>query len=198
LESFFRGLHPKALDQGRKLAERFDFKSLRHLLDIAGGSGGFSIGACEICPELHATVAELPTVCPITNRFVKAAGFSDRVTALPHDIVREPLATPHDAAVLRAFVQVLSREDAARALSHVGQSLRAGAFLLIIGRILDDDRLRPETTVGFNLVFLNVYDEGQAYTESEYRRWLADAGFVDVQRETQQDGTSFITALNRT
>jgi len=31
-----------------------------------------------------------------------------------------------------------------------------------------------------NLVFVNLYDEGQAYTKREYEDWLLDAGFEDV------------------
>ena len=30
-----------------------------------------------------------------------------------------------------------------------------------------------------DIVFLNVYDDGAAYTVSEHRSWLSDAGFID-------------------
>jgi hypothetical protein len=28
----------------------------------------------------------------------------------------------------------------------------------------------------------NIYDNGRAYTEEQYRNWLAEAGFIDVER----------------
>jgi len=31
--------------------------------------------------------------------------------------------------------------------------------------------------VGFNLVYINVYDEGQAYTEQEHKDWLEESWF---------------------
>ena len=34
----------------------------------------------------------------------------------------------------------------------------------------------------FNLAFLNMFDAGESYTEGEYREWLTDAGFVDIER----------------
>ena len=46
----------------------------------------------------------------------------------------------------------------------------------------------------FNLVFLNVYDGGQAYTESQHRDWLTDAGFGDIKHEVQPNGTSIVSA----
>ena len=45
-----------------------------------------------------------------------------------------------------------------------------------------------------NLSFLNMFDDGQAYTESEYRNWLTQAGFVDVVREPSSMGNSLISA----
>ncbi len=44
------------------------------------------------------------------------------------------------------------------------------------------NRRTRSAAVSFNLVFLNIYDHGQAYTEQEYRNWLAEAGFVDFER----------------
>ena len=32
-----------------------------------------------------------------------------------------------------------------------------------------------------NLIFLSIYDAGQAYTEREHRSWLDDAGFADIE-----------------
>ena len=52
--------------------------------------------------------------------------------------------------------------------------------LFIVGHLLEDSRLSPAAAVGINLVFLCIYDEGQAYTETEYRNWLAEAGFSDI------------------
>ena len=42
------------------------------------------------------------------------------------------------------------------------------------------------------LAFLNVYDEGRAYTEGGYRAWLVEAGFVVLERLVLADGTSII------
>jgi hypothetical protein len=48
--------------------------------------------------------------------------------------------------------------------------------------------------VGFNLVYINVYDEGQAYTEQEQKDWLEEAGFDSFKRTILEDGSSIITA----
>ena len=60
--------------------------------------------------------------------------------------------------------------------------MNPGGTIYIIGQILDDSRLSPLEAVGFNLAFINVFDAGESYTEKEYRDWLSEAGFVDVER----------------
>ena len=58
-------------------------------------------------------------------------------------------------------------------LRYVGQIVEPGGVLYIVGQMLDNSRLSPPETVAGNLFFLNVFDEGQAYTEQEHRDWLA-------------------------
>ena len=66
--------------------------------------------------------------------------------------------------------------------------------MFILGTILDDSRLAPSFAVKSNLNFLNVYDEGRAYTEGEYLHWLEATGFIFSERIVVKDGTSIIKA----
>ena len=70
--------------------------------------------------------------------------------------------------------------------------------MCILSRVLRDSRLEPAQTVAQNLVFLNIYDGGQAYTVGEHRAWLRDAGFPDFEMFTRADGRSVITATRPT
>jgi hypothetical protein len=49
-------------------------------------------------------------------------------------------------------------------------------------------------TVGFNVVFLNIFDDGRAYTEGEHRTWLTTAGFAEIERVSLPEGVSIMTA----
>ena len=194
LRSFFRGLDAAARASARKLRRDFDFSVHRHLLDAGGGSGGIAVGMCEAFPDLRATVADLPSVTPITAEFIEEAGLSDRVGTVSCNVVEESPAGPYDVAVLRAFVQVLSMEDAGRALANVARALAPGGRIHIMGRMLDDSRLGPPESVAFNFVFINIYDDGRAYTEAEHREWLTAAGFRDIERFRIGEGNSIMTA----
>ena len=55
-------------------------------------------------------------------------------------------------------------------------------------------RLSPVPSVLSNLVFLNVFPEGQAYTEAQHRAWLEAAGFRDIVFDVLPDGRGSVRA----
>ena len=194
LESILRSLHAGAMLDGRELVARFDFSGAHAAADIGGGSGGLALGLIEARPQMHATVIDLPRITPITQRIIAEAGAAERVDVLTADVVREPLPGLYDAVILRNVLQVLSPDDARHAVLSAGKATRPGGAMYVIGSILDNSRLAPIGEVAINLFFLNVYDHGQAYTEQEYRDWLAEAGFSAIQRAPWPRGASIISA----
>ena len=113
------------------------------------------------------------------------AGHGDILAGAPHG--------QHDAAVLKAFVQVLSAENAQRAIANVARALRAGGKLYIIGSgILDNGRLTPVRAVFFNVTFMNLYADGASYTEAQHAQWLSAAGCKMLGRSTLSTGSGLI------
>lgn len=196
LLKFFSGQYPGSLSAGRQLAKRIDFKGFKRLLDAGGGTGGLSIGICEKFPDLRATVADLPEVVSIAGDFIEKAGMTERIGRQAVDLTAGPPKGIYDVAVLRAFVQIMSPENAGRVLKNISGVMEPGGSLFIVGSILDNSRLFPPASVAFNIVFLNVYDEGRSYTEEEHRSWLLEAGFCDicVELDALGDGLGIVSA----
>jgi O-methyltransferase/methyltransferase family protein len=196
LGAFFRGQHAGALATGRQLAKAYGFDRFRSLLDVGGGSGGLAIAACQCCPDLSATIIELPRVAPIAQSFVHEAKLARRVQVVAGDILERAPDGRFDAAVLRSLIQVLGPNEARRAIYNVGQAINAGGAIFIVGHVLEDNRLSPAPAVGMNLVFLSIYDGGQAHTEGDHRTWLAEARFskIDVQYGAARAGASIVVA----
>lgn len=194
LTAHYRGIHAEAVAAARTLMARHDCSSVRHLVDVGGGSGGLALTVADACPQLQATVVELATVTPITQRYIAEAGLAERVHVMPADAVQGPLSGAFDVAVLFRLIQVLSPDQARRVLQNVSQVTEPGGVIYIVGQVLDDSRLSPPETVAGNLFFLNVFDEGQAYTEHEHRDWLAAAGFAQCERLILPNNMSIVSA----
>jgi len=194
LERSFRGTLPVAVRAGCELVARYDFSSCHTLLDVGGGSGGLVVAITEACSHVRATVVELPRVAPITRRLVREAGAVDKVQVIDADVVRAPLTGAYDVAILRAFIQVLSPDEARHALKNVSAVINPGGVIYVLGHILDNSRISPLEEVGYRLLSLNFYDTPVPYTEQEYRDWLTDAGFDQIDRDTLPNGDGVISA----
>ncbi len=193
LRAFLRGMHGGALVKGNELAGLLNMSRSKHLADVGGGTGGLAIGACQACAQLQATVLDLPGTAAITREYIAEAGMTERVGVSHADVTRS-VPGRFDIAVLRNVIQVLSAEQARRVIRNVGEALESGGTIAILGIMVDDSRLTPPRAAAFNLVFLNVYDDGCCYTESEHREWLDQAGFTDFVKQTLPDGAQIITA----
>lgn len=194
-----RGLAPQAAASAQELLALCDLSDCRQLLDVAGGSGALAACLCRALPQLQAQIVELPQIAPAARRLLDeqrqtGAGEIDRVSVIAADAVAGPLPGDQDVVVMRFFLQVLSPTAIAGALRQAWQALRSGGRLAILGYVLDDDGKGPSMALGADLLFLNYYQEGAAYTETEYRGWLADAGFIAIERRPMRGGLSAVIA----
>ena len=196
LTKYFRGQHPACIRSGKYLAEKVDLGKTKRLIDVGGGSGGLAVGICNTYPKLEAIVADLPQVVPFANQFISEAGLSNRITTLGVDLINSQLEGSYDVAVLRALIQVIKPVHAIEILKNVFQALESGGHIYILGIILNNTRLSPTVPMAFSLVFLNMYEEGGAYTEKQYRDWLKEAGFTDISIEigVTPEGGGFVSA----
>lgn len=189
LTAFLRGTYPGSLRAGAALAKSLEFHDHQHLLDVGGGSGGLAIGACSVAPQLRATVIDLPNVTPITSAFVAEAGMAERIAVQPVDITRESPTGTFDVAVMRDLIQTMGPGQATRAFRRIGAVVPSDGRVHVIGYVLDDSHLAPSPALDLDIVFLNIYQDGAAFTESEYRSWLEAAGFEDIRRSPAPAGS---------
>jgi hypothetical protein len=183
MATMLRGMHPIAIAAGRDLLRHFDFSECLSIVDIGGGSGGLVATLCAAHSQLHGTLFELPRTAALAAPILAETPGGDRVSIETGDILVAPPREPHNAAVLKALVQVLAPSDAVRAIANAAKAVRSGGTIYIMGGgILDNDRMGPSTAVFLNVTFLNLYPTGASYTEGDYEAWLLAAGCGKLQR----------------
>ncbi len=125
-ESFYRGTFTECLAAGRVLARSRDFSDFRSLVDVGGGSGGLAIAMAEAWPNLTITIADLPTITPVAQRYVDEAGFATRIKVYPTNVVNDTL-DGYDIAVTRGLFPVLTDDQIRSALANVYSALKPGS-----------------------------------------------------------------------
>lgn len=143
VEEVRRFQHAGTIASGHDLVARYDFSAYHSLVDVGGGSGGLAIAVTEACPHIRGTVVDLPSVTPITQRFIEEAGATDRVQVVSAKVVSDSITGSYDVAVLRRHIIVLSADQARRVLNNVSQAIEPCGAIYIIGHVTDDSRISP-------------------------------------------------------
>ena len=77
-EIFSVAQHAASLGPAIRLATTIDLHGRTTLLDVAGGSGAFSITLCSHHPELAATIIDFPNVIEVARRSVRCVRLGRR------------------------------------------------------------------------------------------------------------------------
>jgi precorrin-6B methylase 2 len=123
-----------------------DMKRWRRLLDLGGGHGLYSVAFTALNPELEAFVFDLPSVIPLTRRYIEQFE-AERVRTMPGDFYKDDIGEGYDV-IFSSFNQ--SANDPAL-LPKIHNALRPGGDL-IIRRFEDDGQNDAMNTLDWNLI----------------------------------------------
>lgn len=182
LDNYVHGL----FDMGKGLAQRIvgliDLSSCNSLLDVAGGSGVYSILFCRQFPQLKATIFELPPILQRTRQIIVREGMTDRVSTREGNYFTDDFGSGFDALLLSNMLQTEGRQTCRMVLKKAFAALNPGGRILVHGIMPNPDRVGPLQPVIFSMFMMLVFPEGEAYPGEEIIGWLHETGFVDGQK----------------
>ncbi len=181
-EGFTKAMHNNAQAPARAISELLDFSDKRHLLDIGGGSGAFSIILTNKYENLKATVIEQPAVCKTIKEYIEKEGNIDKVSILEGDYFQVEFPI-HDIALFGQIFHSNSKDQNAFLLKKVFDKLEENGIVIITEFLLDEDKTSPLFPALFSLNMLKQTKEGRAYTFSEIESWLKDVGFKNIEKQ---------------
>jgi len=182
LESFLLGMNTLAGALAPRIVKEIDLSNRRHLLDLGGGSGTYSIQFCKTHVELEATVFDLPTSRPYAERAIQRAGLEDRIKFEDGNFLEDPIPGKYDAAWLSHILHGEGPEECEGIVGKAVHALEPGGAIFVHEFILNDDMAGPVSPALFSLNMLLGTSKGQAYSESRLRDMLAGHGVKDIRR----------------
>lgn len=159
----------------RLIADRIDFSSYSHLVDLGGGYGKFAITIAKKYHNVKVTVVDLPSVCSETNRIIAEEGLEYRVTAVGADFFKDPL--PKGADVV-SFVRTLhdwNDEEVKRLLETACSVLNRDGTILI-SEPMNEDSQEIDKSSALSSLMLSLMG-GKRRKVSEYTHLLKSLGF---------------------
>ncbi len=165
----------------RRFVKTVDLGGRRHLLDLGGGSGAYSITAVERYEGLRATVLDLPPVVVATKQYIDDAGVSDRVDTIGADFTVGEFPGPVDVVVMASNLPIYDGEVIAGVVARAFRALEAGGEMHLIGEMLTDDRTGPIDAAMWGMNELVCGSLGRSHTEGECADYFEAAGFTNVE-----------------
>ncbi len=182
MEAYILGMLASASRTAPVAAEKVDLSGKRHLLDLGGGAGAYSIHFCLRNEDLRATVFDLPSTRKYTEMTVGRHGMSERISFEGGDFLRDPLGEGYDAAWLSHILHGVGPDQCRKVIGKAVDALGEEGVIFIHEFLLDDDAAGPLFPALFSLTMLVETGEGRAYPERQLRKMLADAGVGKVRR----------------
>lgn len=178
----FGGIERLLNQQTRNLASSIaavhsgEFDDTRRLLDVAGGSGVFSIPLALRLPELRVTLTELPIAVPNAQVFIDAAGLTDRIDVIAQDVFETPWnAGTFDTVFIGNLLHGFSDEKCISICRECFNHLPPGGKIWLHEILWNDDKDGPMIAALIN-TSMALIDGGQR-TRKELFDILAAAGF---------------------
>ncbi len=179
LTSFIEAMNDIARTMAPGLVKALRPMKFRHLLDLGGGPGTWTIEFLQANPKARATLFDRPNVLPIARGHIRAAGLRGRVKLAGGDMDADALPTGCDLAWVSAIVHQNSRERNRRVLRKVRAALAPGGQVLIRDLVMDESRTQPPEGAMFALNMLVHTPAGGTFTFAELAEDLIAAGFHD-------------------
>ena len=170
-----------AISLAHKFAKSFDFSRYTQWLDFAGGSGAYSIAACERYPDLKTTVMDQPNVIPITKEFIAKHHLEDRIQVMEGNFLEPGYPKGCDLISFITPLQGYMPDDLNKVFTYTFEALEPGGTILIIDYILNEDKVGPLDPALMNLEMIrDGHHMGRVNTGAEFETFLTDVGFNDV------------------
>jgi acetylserotonin N-methyltransferase len=179
MRTFMRGMHGFGLLSSPAVVEAFDLSGFHRCVDLGGGTGHLVIAACERYPALRGAVFDLPRVMAIAREEVSQSPAKSRIELLEGDFFAHDLPVADLYTVCR-ILHDWSDEKIETLLERIHAALPEGGALLVVERLLTDDKTGPPNAAMQSLNML-VCTEGRERSFAEYEALLRRAGFSRVE-----------------
>jgi SAM-dependent methyltransferase len=178
--AFIGAMHNFCAPVADEVIERLRPLTFRHVLDIGGASGTWTIAFLRAAPNAEATLFDLPEAIPLARKRIAEAGLSNRVNLVAGDFYEDDLPGGADFAWVSAITHQNSRSQNRALFAKVHAALAEDGVIAIRDVVMDNSRTRPAAGALFAVNMLVGTEAGGTYTFDEFQQDLLHAGFTNV------------------
>jgi ubiquinone/menaquinone biosynthesis C-methylase UbiE len=152
------------------------------ILDIAAGSGVWSIPYAQRVPHAQITAVDFHQVLPVTRRVAARFGLDARLSGIEGDIQVADFGSGYHLATLGHILHSEGEAKSRRLLQKVFNALAPGGMIAIAEFVPDDDRNGPPYPLIFAVNMLVHTEAGDTFSFKQMSGWLKEIGFSKIRK----------------
>jgi ubiquinone/menaquinone biosynthesis C-methylase UbiE len=179
-----KAIFPMSYNVARNLVQAFPrtkLKRIERVLDVAAGSGAWSLPFAQAVPTARVTAVDYPEVTAVTREFAQNFGVADRYDYLEGDLRQIDLGQKaFDVVILGHIIHTEGEKWGKTLIEKSYRALKPGGTLVIAEMIPNDTRTGPVFPLLFGLNMVLHTEDGDVFTMAQYKQWLKKAGFSSI------------------
>jgi SAM-dependent methyltransferase len=182
-QQFVEEIFPIHYPAAQRLSEALEVSKATaplSVLDLAAGSGVWSIALALQSPHVRVTAVDWPGVIPITQKVTARFSIGDRFRFVAGDLLEADFGSGHAIATAGHILHSEGEERSRLLLKKAFDALAPGGTIAIAEILVDADRTAPLPALIFAVNMLVNSDHGDTFSLEEISAWLRDARFEHV------------------
>lgn len=195
--SFIAAMHSISGPMADDLVKQLGPPKFRHLLDVGGASGTWTLAFLRAVPTATATIFDLPDAIKQAHERLAGTEFVSRVKLVAGDFYADDLPSGADYAWVSAICHQHSRRHNRELFAKVFQALSPGGQIAIRDIVMEPCRTKPCDGALFAINMLVNTDTGGTFTFEEYAEDLQAAGFANPRLQVKHEAMNSVVAADR-
>ena len=182
-QHFVEDLFPLSYPAAQALAAELHITDANQpisVLDLAAGSGVWSIALAQASPRVRVTAVDWPEVLPVTRRVAERCGVAERYTFVAGDLGLADFGSGHNVATLGHILHSEGEKRSKELLAKTFAALAPGGTIAIQEFLVDKERAKQTMGLIFAVNMLVGTDTGDTFSFEEIAQWLTEAGFKNA------------------
>ncbi len=196
-ESFIAAMHAISGPMADGLVAQLQPLHFRHLLDVGGASGTWTLALLRAVPNATATIFDLPDAIEQAQQRLSESPLAGRVSLAAGNFYVDDLPRGADFAWVSAICHQHSRQHNRELFGKVFAALAPGGRIALRDVVMEPDRTRPRDGALFAINMLVNTESGGTFTFPEYAEDLQAAGFEKPVLAVKHDAMNSVVMASK-